>query len=374
MLNFAICLDSKGSGNNKLFDQSWADSHPGSGWLKHFKKMGIDNHFFNCVTGDVALQRIRLGKLSVKNTFIIDELGSKQAKNLLKLGCTPFMQTAFEAPLYAPLFYDRDNYENYLFITRYSPICSINKSILIQRFPSFYRSSLIATNQKKINRIVCVAANKYRTNDWDFSMVKNKNTLVKWLKHGFGQIISSTYSKSLQASLHNERLIVLSELAKDNFLDLYGVGWDNPQMVPKSQRLFFQEITKAWRGIAGCKHDLIKQYEFGLCIENMEKPGYVTEKIFDCLAAGVIPVYLGAPDIEDFVPSNAFVDLRRLLKKKTSVLQYLKGLPRSEREDMRVAGLNFLKSPAGDFYSYEGYAEWVYDLAMTIRPQIKINT
>jgi len=36
----------------------------------------------------------------------------------------------------------------------------------------------------------------------------------------------------------------------------------------------------------------------------------VTEKIFDPMLARSVPVYLGAPDIEEFVPANCFVNIR----------------------------------------------------------------
>jgi hypothetical protein len=39
--------------------------------------------------------------------------------------------------------------------------------------------------------------------------------------------------------------------------------------------------------------------------------GYITEKIFDCLYAGTIPLYLGAPDILKYVPADVFVDCRK---------------------------------------------------------------
>jgi hypothetical protein len=56
---------------------------------------------------------------------------------------------------------------------------------------------------------------------------------------------------------------------------------------------------------------ILKKYHFCLAIENSLQPDYVTEKWFDCFAAGCVPVYLGAPNILDFAPSpSSHVDLR----------------------------------------------------------------
>lgn len=52
---------------------------------------------------------------------------------------------------------------------------------------------------------------------------------------------------------------------------------------------------------------LYSQYKFVLNFENSSTDGYVTEKIFNVLAAGVVPVYHGAPDIAEYVNKDCFV-------------------------------------------------------------------
>jgi len=51
-------------------------------------------------------------------------------------------------------------------------------------------------------------------------------------------------------------------------------------------------------------------YTFAICFENMVLEGWITEKMFDCFYAGCVPVYWGAPDITEFVPIDAFIDMR----------------------------------------------------------------
>ena len=56
----------------------------------------------------------------------------------------------------------------------------------------------------------------------------------------------------------------------------------------------------------------IAGYKFTLAFENSIAPDYVTEKFFDPLLAGSVPVYLGAPNVEDFAPGDdCFVDVTR---------------------------------------------------------------
>lgn len=56
--------------------------------------------------------------------------------------------------------------------------------------------------------------------------------------------------------------------------------------------------------------DVIADYKFVLAFENARSPDYVTEKFFNPLLAGTVPVYLGAPNVSEFAPgAGCFVDV-----------------------------------------------------------------
>jgi hypothetical protein len=52
------------------------------------------------------------------------------------------------------------------------------------------------------------------------------------------------------------------------------------------------------------KLEILKAYKFTLAFENAIGKDYVTEKFFDPLIAGSVPVYLGAPNVGDFAPGD----------------------------------------------------------------------
>jgi hypothetical protein len=52
------------------------------------------------------------------------------------------------------------------------------------------------------------------------------------------------------------------------------------------------------------KLDLIADYQFDLSFENAIADDYVSEKFFDPLVVGTVPVYLGAPNVERFAPGD----------------------------------------------------------------------
>ncbi len=55
-----------------------------------------------------------------------------------------------------------------------------------------------------------------------------------------------------------------------------------------------------------------QNYKFVVAFENAIDTDFVTERFYDPLISGSVPIYLGAPNIEDFAPGdNCFVDVRQ---------------------------------------------------------------
>ncbi len=81
--------------------------------------------------------------------------------------------------------------------------------------------------------------------------------------------------------------------------DLYGMGWDAAQF-------------PSYRGRVDDKHTTFSLYRFAICLENAQGyPGYISEKIQDCLLSGTVPVYAGAPNIARWIPADCFIDLNQ---------------------------------------------------------------
>jgi alpha-1,3-fucosyltransferase 10 len=56
------------------------------------------------------------------------------------------------------------------------------------------------------------------------------------------------------------------------------------------------------------KLDIISRYRFCLAFENSIARDYVTEKLYDALLVGAVPVYLGAPNVAEFAPLGSFIN------------------------------------------------------------------
>jgi len=126
-----------------------------------------------------------------------------------------------------------------------------------------------------------------------------------------------------------------------NDFDHYGNKWSNEY--------------KSWRGAIDDKQLVMSGYRFNLCYENARGfRGYVTEKIFDAFHAGCVPIYLGAPDIRERIPSEAFVD-RRNFSSDAELLDFLFQLKKHpEWQAFIEAGQEFLRSEAYKKYTSAG--------------------
>ena len=124
--------------------------------------------------------------------------------------------------------------------------------------------------------------------------------------------------------------------------DLYGFGWP-------------QQPFPSYRGSISDKLATMAQYRFAICYENARNfPGYITEKIFDCLVAGTVPVYWGAPNIADWVPADCFID-RTQFASEEALYAHLKNMPAQTHAVYQARIAAFLDSAAFYPFSIENF-------------------
>lgn len=69
---------------------------------------------------------------------------------------------------------------------------------------------------------------------------------------------------------------------------------------------FGSDPGKVWGGQVS-KLAIVSRYRYAIAFENSAGLDYVTEKVYEVLASGSIPIYLGAPNIRDFVPHSGAI-------------------------------------------------------------------
>lgn len=113
--------------------------------------------------------------------------------------------------------------------------------------------------------------------------------------------------------LYADRLAAIRYFAREDGFHLYGYGWEQP--VHRANRATQAAVRRANRGeiAAGlrAKRAVLSHYRFAICFENTIFPGYLTEKLFDCLLAGCIPIYWGDPTVTEQLPPACLIDYRQ---------------------------------------------------------------
>lgn len=176
--------------------------------------------------------------------------------------------------------------------------------------------------------------------------------------------------------LFTERMRAVEYFARHGEVDLYGVGWDGPSfrmgqtLVPASVRKLQRLLTHQWhrlrpdprlviarkvyKGQLDTKLKTLASYKYSLCFENTLIKGWLTEKIFDCFHVGTIPIYWGATDIEELIPPECFIDMRRFAN-YDELRTFLHSRTNEDIEQYRRSARDFLQSPAFRPFSREAF-------------------
>lgn len=170
-------------------------------------------------------------------------------------------------------------------------------------------------------------------------------------------------------SLYQERLRLVrgfEQHAPDRF-SLYGKAWDIPPVVPGLGGRFVKLLQQwrhersgtrpfpSWRGTIGSKDDVLQRAKFSLCYENLRGgPGYITEKLFDCMVNGCLPVYVGASDIAARVPAECYLDGARF-GDSADLIAHLEGIGEAEFSSRQRSMQAFLRSAAGLRYGQDNF-------------------
>lgn len=183
-------------------------------------------------------------------------------------------------------------------------------------------------------------------------------------------LISGNKHKRHPNELYSERVRAIRWFEKNHIdkFDLYGIGWDKYTFSGKLTshlngityltRMFPSKYL-SYKGSVSSKYDVLKKYKFAICYENAKNiSGYITEKIFDCFFAGCVPIYLGAPNILDYIPEDTFIN-REKFSNYNELYNYITNMPDAEYYSYTSKIYNFLKSKRVVPFNAESFAEIV---------------
>jgi len=132
------------------------------------------------------------------------------------------------------------------------------------------------------------------------------------------------------------RISIMQRLLQSGIkVDSYGKCFNNAAVKSHARQCLHLKRQSTYIDME--KLCIIRLYKFTLALENSIAPGYITEKLFQPLLVGSVPIYMGAPDVMTIVPhessiisisetsdiKNLSLHIHKLMKSSTLYGQYL---------------------------------------------------
>lgn len=334
---------------NRIFDRNYAARFPGGLAFALLYEEAI-RRGWQMVTADLFLA----SPLQAGSTVCLSDMFTPYTNRLLEHGVIPAVILSGESPNVAWDFYH--NLERYTRDYRHAFLfrgagerVRLHTQVHSLYWPNASRSVIYDLKWSERELLVMVASDKQRFSVSPHMPLPSLRSLVRQLKWVWLQWIDPLFRFE---DLYQKRLDAICYFSDRPGFQLYGTGWDKPGRMSKvlqaAKRVNATRVDDKLKAMSG--------FRFALCFENCVFPGYVTEKIFDCFFVGCIPVYWGAPDITDFVPSETFVDARKF-GCWVDLDRYMREM--SEREVER------LHSSASDFLASDAFAKFHQDYFVT---------
>lgn len=163
---------------------------------------------------------------------------------------------------------------------------------------------------------------------------------------------------------------------------LYGHGWERPPQPPGIGGRLMKRIhawcarwqptprLRTYRGPIAAKDEALLKSRFSICFENVRGgPGYITEKIFDAMLFGCLPVYIGASDVASRIPPECFIDGDRF-DDPADLYAALQAIGEDEFRHRRECAVAFLRSPQALPFGNEHFCDTI---ARTIAADLNLT-
>lgn len=374
-MKIAICTDIQEYQANRILNKSWGKKFPDALWVYYLAK-SLKKNEIEVATEDIALDNIRTKRWRPKDILVIQHLDSLHGQRLVTLGALPFILICFETPLYGYNFYDnlQRTAPKYRYRILFSGSLKHLKVHSGKNFPAYLPyftsediHSILDWNTRKF--LVMVVANKYFEKPFPLPFPHYLSEYFDWARDRFTKWRSPTRKLVIKNELITKRLEAIEYFGSIDKINLFGYDWDNIQYyLPFSWQKRLEKILKKLKPKpVEDKLKTISAYKFAICFENVSYPGCITEKIIDCFVAGVIPIYLGAPDIEKTIPTNSFIDMRNF-KSWKKLDEHLSIIDSNQAEKIIKSGREFLKSKIGKLYNVRGFANFIMKLTLNSIP------
>lgn len=127
---------------------------------------------------------------------------------------------------------------------------------------------------------------------------------------------------------YNKRISLLKRILESDLeIDIYGRNLDIRDC--------------RYKGSPVNKHEILKQYEYSIAIENCSEQNYVSEKFFDCILNNVVPLYYGSESVNEIF--NKFCHAKIDIEENT-IIESIKSIIAKDTKEYRDSILSAKKN------------------------------
>ena len=228
--------------------------------------------------------------------------------------------------------------------------CKIHDDEGLLKLSNLFKS-LITYNDNVINNdtIVKGCIGDFYSKEQSYKNDFNQRKLITMITNNrMGLMLFEPHPNELYTERKNAVAYFQDKCPND--FDLYGNYWPD-----NLKKCWVKELSREE------KIDYLKKYKFIISYDSICKQnGYISEKIFDCFYAKVVPIYWGADNVTDYIPKECFID-RRNFSSYDELYDFLMNMTEQEYNKYIKAIEKYLKSKEYlDLFTSKASAEIIY--------------
>ncbi len=320
---------------NRVLDADYASRFPGASVFPCLAGHGRE-HGWSVLTADVFLTE----RPSFRQAVSLSNEFTSFLPGLISLGVKPGVLISGESPAVAKIFYEELRWRSAPFRHAYlfrGCLSSLHRGVEGHPWLWPCPDHVLATDRPWTERRLLGMVAGFK------GVWRGPRSWIMDLPSSLRSRWERLRDPSLRlADLYGLRFEFVRQFGTKPGFILRGVGWEQTM---NGKCCWYRKPIRYADPPSSCEDKLsvLGECRFALAIENVVYPGYVTEKIYDVFRSGAVPVYMGAPDIEDFVPADCFVDYRHFASPE-ALWNCLEGMTEARWERYREAARMFISS------------------------------
>lgn len=293
----------------------------------------------------------------VDNSIVIfRDLPKPDKVNNKPLNCL-FILHIWESPLQRQFLFNEKNWEVFDMVLSSNDSITNSRHRVLRYFADNYHNSGLNLDFKERKFAIAICSNRYSG-----FLASRRGKGMKEIP--FLQEIDFNWSNNIKdiflgglKEMYSFRRKML--LKKYDLFDLYGKFWKSKDFHSWISKFhyFIPEKFESKGELLGDKRNLMSKYKYAMSFENYENDsGYISEKIFECIQSGCVPLYSGCKNISDYVPQECFIYVDSGTSPKDLKFK-LNSITKDEWSNYIFSGQDFLESTRfKSFFSPEAFS------------------